>query len=188
MAKPALIIVDVQYAIDDKSWGDDRNNRDAEEKIAALLTHWRSRKWPVFHIRHASKEPGSTYRPGQPGFEFKKEVAPIDREHIVEKSTNSAFIGTRLEKTLRLMGIVQVVIVGVLTNSSVEATVRMSGNLGFRTFVASDGTATFGRRDFDGRWRTASEVHAMSLANLDGEFASVLSTEAILRRFASDDA
>jgi Amidases related to nicotinamidase len=156
--------------------------------MAALLTHWRGRQWPVFHIRHASTEADPTYRPGQPGFEFKKEVAPIDHEHVVEKSTNSAFIGTRLDKTLRLMGVVQVVIAGVLTNSSVEATVRMSGNLGFRTFVASDATATFGRHDFDGRWRTANEVHAMSLANLDGEFASVLSMEAILRRFAFDDA
>ncbi|MDP9360841.1 MAG: isochorismatase family protein, partial [Acidobacteriota bacterium] len=140
MAKPALIIVDVQYAIDDKSWGDDRNNRDAEEKIAALLTHWRGRRWPVFHIRHASTEPESTYRRGQPGFELKKEVAPIDDELVVEKSTNSAFIRTRLEETLRSMGVVQVVIVGVITNNSVEATARMAGNLGFRTVVSSDAT------------------------------------------------
>jgi nicotinamidase-related amidase len=187
VAKPALIIVDVQYAIDDKSWGDDRNNRDAEKKIAALLTHWRDRRWPVFHIRHASTEAGSTYRPGQPGFEFKKEVAPAGDEHMIEKSTNSAFIGTRLEETLRSLGVVEVVIAGVITNNSVEATARMAGNLGFRTFVSSDATATFGRHDFDGCWRTAGEVHAMSLANLNGEYATVLSTDAILRRFASED-
>jgi len=185
MPNPALIIVDVQYAIDDKSWGDDRNNRDAEEKTAALLTHWRDRRWPVFHIRHASTDPRSTYRPGQPGFEFKKEAAPIDGEHVIEKSTNSAFIATRLEEMLRSMGVEQVVIAGVITNNSVEATARMSGNLGFLTIVSSDATATFGRHDFNGRWRTADEVHAMSLANLDGEYATVLSTDAILRRFES---
>ena len=183
MSKPALIIIDVQYAIDDPSWGNDRNNPDAEEKMAALLAHWRERKWPVFHIRHASTDPQSTYRPAQPLFEFKKEVTPIDGEPIIEKSTNSAFIGTKLEKLLRAQNIVQVVIAGVITNNSVEATARMSGNLGFQTFVASDATATFGRHDFDGRWRTADEVHAMSLANLDGEYATVLSTEATLRRF-----
>ena len=49
----------------------------------------------------------------------------------------------------------------VITNNSVEATARMSGNLGFLTVVVSDATATFGRDDFDGRWRTAGEVHAM---------------------------
>lgn len=183
VAQPALIIVDVQYAIDDPSWGNDRNNPDAEEKMAGLLAHWRERKWPVFHIRHASTDPKSTYRPGQPLFEFKKEVTPIDGEPIIEKSTNSAFIGTNLEQILRAQEIGQVVIAGVITNNSIEATARMSGNLGFQTFVASDATATFGRPDFAGCWRTADEVHAMSLANLDGEYATVLSVREIVDRF-----
>ena len=182
MDSPALILIDVQYAIDDPSWGDDRNNPDAESKMAALLAYWRARSWPVFHIRHASTDPNSTYRPGQPLFEFKKEVMPIDGEHVIEKSTNSAFIGTNLEETLRSMNITDVVIAGVITNNSVEATARMSGNLGFHTVVASDATATFGRHDFNGRWRSADEVHAMSLANLEGEYATVLTTEAIMRR------
>jgi nicotinamidase-related amidase len=180
---PALIIIDVQCAIDDPSWGDDRNNPGAEEKMAALLAHWRERRWPIFHIRHASTDPKSTYRRGQPLFEFKKEVMPIDGEPVIEKSTNNAFTGTRLEEMLRLQNVEQVVIAGVITNNSVEATARMSGNLGFRTFVASDATATFGRNDFSGRWRTADEVHAMSLANLDGEYATVLSAQEILSRF-----
>ena len=182
MAEPALIIIDVQCAIDDPSWGNDRNNPDAEEKMAALLAHWREKHWPVFHIRHASTDPNSTYRPGRPLFEFKEEVTPIYGEQIIEKSTNSAFIGTNLEELLRSQNIAQVVIAGVITNNSVEATARMSGNLGFQTFVASDATATFGRPDFAGRWRTADEVHAMSLANLDGEYAAVLGTREILNR------
>lgn len=186
MTPPALILIDVQCAIDDPSWGNDRNNPDAEEKMATLLAHWRGRRWPIFHIRHASTDPKSTYRRGQPLFEFKKEVRPIDGETIIEKSTNSAFIGTSLEVMLRSRGIAQVVIAGVITNNSVEATARMSGNLGFQTFVASDATATFGRHDFAGRWRTADEVHSMSLANLDGEYATVLSAGEILDRLAGD--
>jgi nicotinamidase-related amidase len=183
VSAPALLIIDVQYAIDDPSWGGDRNNRDAESKMAALLAHWREKRWPVFHIRHASKNPNSTYRPGQPLFEFKKEVMPIEGERVIEKSVNSAFIGTTLEETLRSLGVKELVIAGVITNNSVEATARMSGNLGFRTIVVSDATATFGRPDFDGRWRTADEVHAMSLANLDGEYATVLTALEILNRF-----
>jgi nicotinamidase-related amidase len=182
MSNPALLIIDVQNAIDDPSWGDDRNNLDAESKMAALLAHWRKKRWPVFHVRHASTNPNSTYRPGQPLFEFKKEVMPIEGERVIEKSVNSAFIGTNLEQTLRASGIDTIVIAGVITNNSVEATARMSGNLGFRTIVASDATATFGRNDFDGRWRTADEVHAMSLANLEGEYATVMTTEDILNR------
>jgi isochorismate hydrolase len=44
----------------------------------------------------------------------------------------------------------------------------------------ADATATFGRRDFTGEWRTASEVHAMSLANMSGEYTTVITTDEIL--------
>jgi len=179
MAAPALLIIDVQRAIDDPSLGDDRNNPGAERNIAKLLARWRERGWPIVHVRHASREPNSTYRKGQPGFEFKAEVMPREGERVVEKQTNSAFIGTDLQELLE--GIATLVIVGVITNNSVEATARMAGNLGFDTYVVADATATFGRRDYDGRWRTAAEVHAMSLANLDGEYARIVTTEEVLR-------
>ena len=176
---PALLIIDVQHAIDDPSWGDDRNNPDAEANIARLLAKWRDRNWPIVHVRHVSTEPNSTYRKGQPGCEFKAEVAPREGEAIVEKQVNSAFIGTDLQE--RLSGAKTLVITGVITNNSVEATARMAGNLGYDACVVADATATFGRRDYDGRWRTAAEVHAMSLANLDGEYARIVTTEEVLQ-------
>ena len=175
--RSALIIIDVQKAIDDARWGDDRNNPDAEANIARLLARWRELQWPIFHIRHVSREPHSTYRDSP----FKDEVMPLAGERVIEKSTNSAFIGTPLEQELRAAGVDDVLITGVITNNSVEATARMSGNLGFHTIVVSDATATFGRRDYDGHWRTAAEVHAMSLANLAGEYAEIVDIEAALR-------
>jgi len=59
----------------------------------------------------------------------------------------------------------------------VESTARTAGNLGFKTFVASDATFAFAKTDYSGCLRTAEEVHAMSLANLDGEFATVAKTD-----------
>ena len=182
MTAPALLIIDVQKAIDDASWGSDRNNPHAEATIARLLEEWRRRGWPLLHIRHASTEPDSTYRRDRPGFAFKEEVWPLAGERVIEKSTNSAFIGTNLEELLRDAGIDTVVITGVITNNSVEATARMAGNLGFLTYVVADATATFGRPDYDGHWRTAAEVHAMSLANLDGEYATVITADELLAR------
>jgi nicotinamidase-related amidase len=169
----ALILIDVQKAIDDPSWGD-RNNPEAEQRMAALLGAWRAAGRPVYHVRHDSVEPGSTYRPGQPGNDFKPEVAPIEGETVIVKHTNSAFIGTGLEDRLRSAGQDTLVVAGVITNNSVEATVRMAGNLGFKTYLVEDAVFTFGRRDWNGRFRTAEEVHAMSLANLDGEYCTVI--------------
>jgi isochorismate hydrolase len=44
---------------------------------------------------------------------------------------------------------------------------------------------TFGRKDWEGTWRTAAEVHAMSLANLAGEYATVVRTAEVLNRLSS---
>lgn len=177
----ALLIVDVQRAIDDPSWGV-RNNPNAEANIAVLLAAWRAAGRPVFHIKHNSIEPQSTYRPGQPGNDFKPEAAPLPGETVIEKRTNAAFIGTDLEARLRRAGISTLVITGVITNNSVEATVRMAGNLGFDTVVVSDATATFGRTDPRGKAWPADDVHWLALSNLDGEYARVVSTAQLLAR------
>lgn len=175
----ALVIVDVQKAIDHPSWGE-RNNPGAERNMAALLRAWRSSKRPLYHIRHDSTEPESTYRPGQPGHDFKPETEPLTGEIVIGKQTNSAFIGTDLESRLRESRQNVLIVAGVITNNSVEATVRMAGNLGFDVYLVEDATFTFGRNDWYGVFRTAAEVHAMSLANLDGEYCTVVRTGDVL--------
>ncbi len=178
----ALLIIDAQKAIDHPSWGR-RNNPQAEENICRLLSVWRQSGNPIIHIRHISREPESTYRPGQEGCDFKPEVQPKSGETIITKHTNNAFIGTELNVLLRRGRIFTLVICGFITNNSVEATARMAGNLGYETYVVSDATATFDKVDFLGQHRTAEEVHAMSLANLQGEYAVVVSTEETLSQF-----
>jgi nicotinamidase-related amidase len=175
----ALIVIDLQKAIDHPSWGE-RNNPEAEKNVAALLEAWRRTGRPVYHIRHDSSEPASHYRPGQPGHDFKPDAQPVAGEVVIAKKTNSAFIGTDLESRLRAANQSMLVVTGAITNNSVEATVRMAGNLGFDTYLVEDATFTFGRKDWQGTWRTADEVHAMSLANLDGEYCAVVSTQEVL--------
>jgi nicotinamidase-related amidase len=184
LREAALIVIDVQKAIDHPSWGM-RNNPEAESQIAALLSAWRAAGWPVYHIRHDSLEPQSHYRPGQPGHDFKTEAAPLEGETVIPKRTNSAFVGTALEAQLRAAGTSTLVLAGVITNNSVEATARMSGNLGFAVFLVEDAAFTFGRKDWNGVFRTASEVHAMSLANLDGEYCRVVRAGEVLAAVAA---
>ena len=181
-AHAALLVIDVQKAIDADYHADagPRNNPDAELNIARLLSVWRRAGRPIIHIRHDSLFPSSAYRPGQVGNEFKDEVTPEAGETIIPKRTNSAFIGTGLQKHLCGSGLKTLVITGVSTNNSVEATVRMAGNLGFRAYLVADACFTFARRDLQGRLRTADDVHSMSLANLHQEYCTVLDTAAVL--------
>jgi nicotinamidase-related amidase len=182
----ALIVIDLQKAIDHPSWGE-RNNLDAEKNVAVLLERWRKSRRPIYHIRHDSVDPASHYRPGQPGNEFKPEVRPLPGETVITKQTNSAFIGTDLEARLRAAQQNLLIITGVITNNSVDATVRMAGNLGFHTFLVEDCCFTFARKDWSGMLRTAAEVHAMSLANLDGEYCTVIRMAEVLRALGGSE-
>lgn len=177
--RPALVIVDVQKGIDDPSWGP-RNNVGGEQVIRSVLGAWREQELPIFHIRHDSTEATSAYRPGQPGNDFKPEVEPLPGETVVVKRTNSAFIGTDLADRLTASGCDAVVYVGVITNNSLEAAVRMSGNLGFRSFVVSDGSWTVDKIDLRGHRWPAEDVHAMALANMHEEYATVISSADLL--------
>jgi len=174
-----LLVVDVQCAIDDAKWGP-RNNPDAEAKIAALLAAWRGARMPVVHIRHDSVKPNSPYRPDRPGHAFKPEAMPQEGEPVVAKNVNSAFIGTDLDQQLGERGATTLVVCGVLTHNSVEATVRHAGNLGYRVFVAADACWAVDVRDLAGRLWPAEDVHQLSLAVMHGEYATVSDTAALI--------
>lgn len=131
-------------------------------------------------MRHDSQEPRSAYRPGQPLHDFKDEARPLPGETIVAKTRNSAFIGTGLEARLRAAGHTPLVICGVSTSNSVEATARMAGNLDFDTRVVADACFTFDKRTLDGRLFPADDVHALSLAHLEGEYATIVTTAELL--------
>ena len=175
----ALLVIDVQKGFDTPGWGR-RNNPEAENVIASLLEAWRAAGWPVLHAQHVSVEPGSALGPGQPGVDIKPEAAPREGEPLFQKSVNSAFIGTGLEDHLRSGGIESLVMVGLTTNHCVSTTARMAGNLGFKTFVVEDATATFDRVGPDGVLHPAELVHSVSLANLHDEFATVVHSSEVL--------
>jgi nicotinamidase-related amidase len=180
--KTALLIIDVQKAIDNPRWSQygERNHITAEDNMSAILTAWRQKARRVIHVKHESTESDSTYHPSSIGCDFKDCVTPLADELIITKKVNSAFIGTELEIVLKKADISHLVIFGVITNNSVEATARMAGNLGFNTYLVEDATFTFAKPDYHGKIRTAEEVHAMSLANLDKEYCEVISTAELL--------
>ena len=182
ISKAALIIIDMQKGMVSPAAGT-RNNPDAEKNIAALLGVWRAAGSTVVHVRHISKTAGSLFWPGQPGVEFQEEFAPLADAYVMEKNVPDAFINSGLERWLRVRGIDNLVIVGVSTNNSVEASARTAGNLSFATHVVADACFAFAKVDYAGTPRSADEVHAMALSNLDGEYAAIVQTHDVLEAF-----
>jgi hypothetical protein len=56
----------------------------------------------------------------------------------------------------------------------------MAGNLGFDARLVRDATWTFDRVGPDGDRHSAEQIHAMTLANLNGEFASIVSAAEVV--------
>ena len=171
--KTALLVIDMQMGFDDPAWGP-RNNPAAEARVAALLEAWRAAKAPILHVHHDSPAPRGRLRRGTPGNAVKPEARPVGRELVYRKTVNSAFIGTKLEAALRAMDARGLAVVGLTTNHCISTTVRMAGNLGFETFVASDATAAFDRIGLDGKMRAAEDVHNAALSDLQDEFADIV--------------
>ena len=173
-AKPALIIIDMQKGMQSPTL--ERNNHEAEANVLDLVQWSRAQSFPIVHVRHISRTVGSSFWPGQVGAEFQEALSPLPHEHVVEKNVPDVFIQSGLERWLHVRGINQLIIAGVSTENSVEASARTAGNLGFNVYVAADACFTFAKSDYSGRQRTAQEVHDMALANLQGEYATVMST------------
>jgi nicotinamidase-related amidase len=182
---PCLIIIDMQKGMAN-TIAELRNNSQAEENIAQLLQAWRAANAPVVHVRHISRSPDSPFAPGQSGVEFQEALHPLRHEHVLEKNVPDAFINTALERWLRVRELNRIVLGGVSTNISVECSARTAGNLGFDTVVVSDATFAFQMRDYAGRMHSADEVHAISLANLSGEYATIMDTRMVLDELAEE--
>ena len=180
-ALPALILIDIQEGFQQLHYfGGERNNPDAELYAGVLLQHWRDRQWPIFHVKHCSVMPGSPLTEGTPGNEFQAVVKPLPGEPVIKKSVNSAFIGTDLQQQLEARGIQTVVLAGLITQHCVSTTARMAGNYGFKTYVVSNATAAFRSTGPDGESHSPDLVHAVSLATIHREFATVLTAHDVL--------
>lgn len=176
-SRHALLVVDVQQGFDDPAWGR-RNNPDAEANIARLINHWRAAGAPIVVVRHDSTTPGSPLRPGQPGNDLRH---GIDGDVLITKSVNSAFYGDPdLHAWLTERSITHLTICGVTTNHCCETTARMAGNLGYDVAFVIDATHTFDRRGPDGITVSAEDLTRATAASLHGEFATVVSTGALL--------
>jgi nicotinamidase-related amidase len=173
--QPALMVVDVQRGFDDAAYWGPRNNPSCEDNIAALIAHARAQNWPLVYVRHDSSEERSPLRPDHPGNAF-KEVVTGEPDVLVSKHTNSCFYGEPdLHAWLQQRGITQLVLCGITTNHCCETTARMGGNLGYDVRFVIDATHTFNRGDL-----TADELAKATATNLDGEFATVVSTKDVL--------
>jgi len=178
--KPALILIDIQKGfLNEASWGGNRNNKNAEIICGEILDRWRMLGLPIFHIRHSSTNKDSKLHISNKGFEFNDKVKPNPGEPIITKNVNSAFIDTDLKKQLDILGIKEVVIIGLTTDHCVSTTTRMASNYGFNTYLVEDAVATFNKVGSNGQKYNAQLIHDTAIASLKDEFSTIIKTNDI---------
>ena len=111
----------------------------------------------IYHPGRTRPDPASVGLP---------EMVPLPGEAVVVKHGLSGLISTGLKTLLREAGHDRLVVPGGEANMCVESTVRMAGNLGFKTTVVADALINFGRRARDGREISPQDVLDMTLSNL----------------------
>lgn len=75
---------------------------------------------------------------GTPGWQIVADLAPNDREPIVEKTYRDAFEGTDLEAVLASLGVGRLVVTGMETDMCVRSTVHGALTCGYNKILVSD--------------------------------------------------
>jgi nicotinamidase-related amidase len=134
----------------------------------------------VFYVPHRRYRPGDyetwkyvapiqkvawsrkTFEYGTWGGEFRSEFSPRSGEIVVQEHwCSSGFANTDLDLQLKKHGVHQLIIIGLIAHTCVEATVRFAAELGYEVTVVRDATATYSERELN----AALEVNIPNYAN-----------------------
>jgi biuret amidohydrolase len=69
------------------------------------------------------------------------ELAPVEGELVINKTSRSAFNSTAIERALVNLGVETLVFVGVTTSSCVDTSARDAADRGFKVVIVEDATA-----------------------------------------------
>lgn len=138
----ALLLIDIQNDYFPGGKMELVGSEPAGENAARILSCFREKELPIFHIQHLSTRPGSTFfLPNTSGADFHDSVSPLDEERVITKNHPSAFYKTALLFKLREEKITSLLIAGMMTHMCIDTTVRAAYDLGFHCSVAHDACA-----------------------------------------------
>ncbi|MBI5252275.1 MAG: cysteine hydrolase [Desulfomonile tiedjei] len=181
--KPALLLIDIQNDYFPGGSMEVEGSTEASMRATELLAVFRKKNLPVIHVQHVSIRPGATFfLPGTRGIEIHENALPAEGETVIQKNYPNTFRNTPLLEHLRIKNIRHLVIIGMMTHMCVDATTRAAFDYGLQCTVVYDACATRAL-SFGDKLVSADQVHAAFLAALNGIYANVVSTQALMSSF-----
>jgi ureidoacrylate peracid hydrolase len=162
---------------------------DCVPHMLEVLNAARKARLRVFYAMHHRYRPGDyetwkyvapiqraawrnkSFQYGTWGGEFRAEFVPAAGEIVAtEHWCSSGFANTDLDLQLKKHGIHQLIVIGLIAHTCVEATVRFAAELGYEVTVVKDATGDYSDK----------EMHAALDVNLPNYARAIVSTEEIL--------
>ena len=159
-----------------------------------VLNAARAAKLRVFYPLHRRYRPGDyetwkyvapiqkrtwsskAFEYGTWGGEIRKEFEPLPGETVIlEHWGSSGFANTDLDLQLKKHGIHQLIVVGLIAHTCVEATVRFAFELGYQVTMVKDATADY----------SDVEMHAALDVNIPNYASAVVTTDEVVNSLAS---
>jgi nicotinamidase-related amidase len=112
-----------------------------------------------------------TFEYGTWGGEIRREFAPQPEDIVaLEHWCSSGFANTDLDLQLKKHGVHQLIVIGLLAHTCLEATVRFAAELGYQVTVVKDATASY----------SDEHMHAALDINIPNYASAVVSTDDIV--------
>jgi nicotinamidase-related amidase len=180
--KMALLLIDIQNDYFPGGKRELEGSLEAGLQAQKVLTFFREKKWPVFHVQHIAVGPKAAFfLAGTEGAHIHENVRPLPGEVVIEKHFPNCFRETPLLDHLRREGVTQVVICGMMTHMCVDAGTRAAADFGFECIVLHDACATRAL-SFRDEIIPGPQVHGAFLAALGAAYAQVISLKEFLAR------
>ena len=170
--KTALLLIDIQDFYFPGGRLQLENPEVAGMNAGLVLDQFRKNDLPVFHVRHNF----------EPGGNIHQYVKPLNSESVISKDQVNAFLDTDLLEMLQADSIQQIVVCGMQTHMCVEAAVRAAHDFGFSCLLVSDACATRAL-SYEEHIIPAKNVHFSTIKSIQGSYARIMSTEALLADF-----
>jgi len=175
-----------------KVWDRLKGVADANECVPHMLqvlNAARKAKLRVFYALHRRYRPGDyeswkyvapiqkaawsrkTFEYGTWGGEFRAEFVPAPGEIVAQEHwCSSGFANTDLDLQLKKHGIHQLIVMGLIAHTCVEATVRYAAELGYEVTMVRDATADY----------SDQEMHAALEINIPNYTSAIVTTDEVV--------
>ncbi len=175
--KTGLILVDIQNDYFPGGRMELVGMPEAGSRAGELLSIFRQKSWPTFHIQHISVQQGATFfLPETEGVVLHESIEPQSDELVIQKHYPNSFRGTSLLQELERHAVKKLVICGAMSHMCIDGTTRAAFDHCFDCTVVQDACATRSL-EFGGKTIDAEDVHGSFMAALGSAYAQVISLD-----------